>query len=567
MVVTDEKFKEQLPDLPKILLKKASELCSVTSIKDCFPCINTIRNYKSEYIFSDIIAGLTVALQTIPQSIAIALVAGLPPSYGLNSAYVSCFMYFLLGPSKDCVISPTTILAVMVSFYVSSYGEAIAVIVTFLSGVIILSMGLLNLGFLVRFVSVPVVNGFVSAAALSISSLQILPLLGMKSGDKNFFSIYGYLFTHLSEIKVYDAILGIGSIIGLLLLQEVKKIEFLPKTLRSYICLSRNATIMCLGICIAFLFTGEDYTGPFALASPITPKFPSFTFPSLSLMSDGVQFEFTDILRILGYSIITLPLVAVLEHTAIVKSFAKGKQVKPTQELFALGMCNLACSLTKTMPVTSSFSRTALNHASGVRTTVGCVVTGTLVLLMITCFEVKYLPKATLAAIIICAVMFLIEPGKILKIWRSKKIDFLVFLVTFIGCLVLGQDLGILLGIALNLCLILFSSAKPDIEFDKEGTSLIVSPKGHLSYSAAEHFKDTITSNIIEGSTNKIVIDGQNISSIDSTIAFVFREMMKDFEQYKCTLVLENWKAKTVGVLCRMDNKFKDLVDNKSPSA
>lgn len=105
--------------------------------------------------------------------------------------------------------------------------------------------------------------------------------------------------------------------------KEVKKFELIPKTLRNYICLSRNAAIMCLGILIAFMFTGEDYKGPFSLASPITPKLPTFTIPSLSLMSDGVQYEFIDIISILGCSIITLPLVAVLEHTAIVKSFGE----------------------------------------------------------------------------------------------------------------------------------------------------------------------------------------------------------------------------------------------------
>lgn len=195
---------------------------------------------------------------------------------------------------------------------------------------------------------------------------------------------------------------------------------------------------MCVGIFIAFLFTGDDYKGPFALTSPIAPNLPNFTLPSLTFTSKEVEYGFTDVVRILGYSIITIPLVAVLEHTAIVKSFgeflknkennnieylisAKRKQVRPTQELVALGLCNLACSFNKAMPVTSSFSRTALNHASGVKTTFGCVVTGMLVLIMVTAFEVKYLPKATLAAIIINAVLFLIEPKQILKIWRSKS--------------------------------------------------------------------------------------------------------------------------------------------------
>lgn len=212
-------FKERLPDLPRIIKNKVLKCCSTSSIKDCFPCIETMQNYKKEDLISDVIAGLTVALQTIPQSIAIALVAGLPPNYGLNSAYISDFVYFLLGPSKDCVISPTTILAVMLSVYVSGYGENIAVVVTFISGLVILCMGFLNLGFLVRFVSAPVVIGFVSAAALAIGSIQVFPLLGMKASVKNFFEIYVYIFKHLGDIKIYDAVLGVGSLVALLLLR------------------------------------------------------------------------------------------------------------------------------------------------------------------------------------------------------------------------------------------------------------------------------------------------------------------------------------------------------------
>uniref|UniRef100_T1GU96 SLC26A/SulP transporter domain-containing protein n=1 Tax=Megaselia scalaris TaxID=36166 RepID=T1GU96_MEGSC len=262
--------------MSQILRKKLMTCCSVSSIKNWFPCIDFVINYQKEFLLYDVIAGFTVALQTIPQSIAIALVAGLPANYGLNSAYISDLVYFLLGPSKDCVISPTTILAVMLSYYVSGYGESIAVLVTCLSGIVILCMGFLRLGFLVQFVSAPVVYGFVSAAALAISSIQ-----------------------------------------------EIKRLKSIPPTVANYICLSRNATIMCLGILIAFCFTGDDYTGPFALAKPISPHFPNFTFPSFQFEHDDHQYGFIDILRILGFSLLTIPLVAVLEHTAIVKSFGR----------------------------------------------------------------------------------------------------------------------------------------------------------------------------------------------------------------------------------------------------
>lgn len=141
-----------------------------------------------------------------------------------------------------------------------------------------------------------------------------------------------------------------------------------------------------------------------------------------------------------------------------------------------------------------------------------------------------------------------------------------MFLVTFFGCLVLGQDLGIITGITLNLCIILLSSAKPDIDIYTEEASLIVIPKGHLTYSSAECFRDTITTNMFQGSIDKVVIDGRNISSIDSSIAFALSEIIKDLEQLKCLLVLASWKPKTFGVLCRMDPKFKDFLEIEKPT-
>lgn len=139
-------------------------------------------------------------------------------------------------------------------------------------------------------------------------------------------------------------------------------------------------------------------------------------------------------------------------------------------------------------------------------------------------------------------------------------------MVTFVGCLVLGQDLGIILGIASNLCVILFSSAKPEIDLHIEGSNLTVGPKGHLAYSSAEYFKETTTKNMVEGLTNKVVIDGRNISSIDSSIAFALLDMIKDIERSKCLLVLENWEPKTIGVLCRMYPRFADFVVSEIPT-
>lgn len=143
------------------------------------------------------------------------------------------------------------------------------------------------------------------------------------------------------------------------------------------------------------------------------------------------------------------------------------------------------------------------------------------------------------------------------------EIDFIVFMVTLLGCLMLGQDLGIITGITLNLGFILLSSAKPDIDLYTEASSLIICPKGHLRYSSAEHLRDAITSHIFDDSINKVVIDGRSISSIDSSIAFVLCDVIKDLAKSNCSLALENWEYNSFGVLCRMDSEFKKMTQSE----
>ena len=207
--------------------KGLSKCCSTKFFKSRLPILQWLPSYNTESAISDLIAGVTVGLTVIPQGIAYAIVAGLPPQYGLYSAFMGCFVYCIFGSSKDITIGPTAIMALMTGVH-AQYGPDYAVLLAFLSGLIILACGLLRLGFLIDFISVPVIAGFTSAAALTIASGQVKSLLGLTipSDEKSHLHlgvVDGWIdvFTHIKTCRWQDATLGVLCCILLLSLRVI----------------------------------------------------------------------------------------------------------------------------------------------------------------------------------------------------------------------------------------------------------------------------------------------------------------------------------------------------------
>ncbi|KAH9628319.1 hypothetical protein HF086_016661 [Spodoptera exigua] len=215
------------PEEPKNVFRRKAKKwvqksCSVEVVKKRLPIISWLPKYKSEYFIQDVIAGITVGLTAIPQGIAYAVIAGLSPEYGLYASLTSGVVYVIFGSCYNVTVGPTAILAAMTAKYVVDYSADFAILTAFLSGVFMFMMGILNLGFLVEFISMPVISGFTTAAALQIAAAQLKSFFGLKGSSGNFFaeSILNF-FNNVGTIQLWETVLSTATIVMLILLKKM----------------------------------------------------------------------------------------------------------------------------------------------------------------------------------------------------------------------------------------------------------------------------------------------------------------------------------------------------------
>jgi solute carrier family 26 (sodium-independent sulfate anion transporter), member 11 len=379
-----------------------------------------------------------------------------------------CFVYFIFGSCKDITIGPTAILSLLTYTVVSKLNADLAVLTTFLSGCIIFTMGFFNLGFLMQFLSTSTILGFMNAATVTIVSGQIRRLLGIKSGSSSeFIDSWEALFNHYNETKLYDTILGVSSLLVLVGIRKMSQMNRKSILLR-YLSISRNAIVVFGGILIAYLFH-KNGIEPFNLTGDIASGFPSISMPPFSTVHNNETYTFTGMVSSLGLSIVSVPVISIIEAVAIAKSFSKGKIVDVTQEMCALGLCNIASSFFTSIPITGSFTRSAVNHASGVQTTLGGIFTGAVVLLSLGVLTKTFffIPKTSLAAVIIAAMFTMMEWKKVVEIYKTKRIDVIPFLGTFLVSLWQGLEIGIVVGVGLNALITLYSTSRPEIAIEQ----------------------------------------------------------------------------------------------------
>ncbi|KAF7278204.1 hypothetical protein GWI33_008698 [Rhynchophorus ferrugineus] len=518
------------------------------------PIWQFVRHYDLNAVICDLVAGITVGLTLIPQVIAYASLAGLEPQYGLYSSLCGGFIYAIFGTIPELNIAPTALLSLLTYQYTheASFGNVqAALLLTFFAGIVELFCGVLHLGFLVEFVSTPVVSAFTSAGAITIASSQVKNLFGLKFKAENFVEVWRKFFAHITEVKLYDTILGFGCIAVLLLLRKLKdygeppvtpsgseKTASVGKKLVWFASVGRNAMVVISCAVLAFVFKHYDEK-PFALTSKVSAGFPNVSIP-FSPVVVGNQTNTTTLTSMIsevGYGIVVVSFVAILANIGIAKAFARGKVLDASQEMIAVGLCNIFGSFFGSYPVNASFSRAAVSSASGVKTPLSGVYTGIMVMLAFTFLTpyFSYIPKATLAAVIICAVIFMVEINIAKSMWRINKLDLIPFSVTFISCLLLGIELGILIGILVELGKLLYFSARPKIIIKK-----VVGNKIYLKllltssvlFSSAEYIREKIVeySNDVKQDISIILIDCSNVSTLDYTAGKCFSLIVKELQ-------------------------------------
>ncbi|XP_076230705.1 sodium-independent sulfate anion transporter isoform X2 [Nomia melanderi] len=525
-------------------------------VKRRLPVLSWSTAYKLAWLPQDVLAGFTVGLTAIPQGIAYGIVAGLNPEYGLYSSFMASFIYIVVGSCESITIGPTAIMATMVQSMVANYGADIAVLMTFLKGCIITVLGLLHLGFLLDFISLPVITGFTAAAAINIAASQFKSLLGIPGRSEDLLDSLISVFSNLEKIRYQDTLLGIVTIAILVLLKNLpgRRTGSWPQKLAWIVTLARNALVVVAGTVMAYIFF-VNHQEPFKLTGTMGEGLPPFAPPPFTISANNRTYNFLETVSSMGTTIFTLPVVSTIEHMAIAKAFAMGKSLDATQEMFALGVCNVFGSFVRSMPITGSFTRTAVNHASGVKTTFGGLFTGCLVMLAagLLTSTFRFIPKATLAGVIICAMYYMLDFKTYAMLWRAKKIDFLLMLITFLFCVFLKLEWGIIIGIIVNIAMLLYFSARPSVhteirQVDGAETVICVTPEEAVTFPAAENFRTAIME-LSEKNPCNVLLDCRNLKRIDVTVAKNLKLLANDLHLRGQSLTCINCQDGVLAVL------------------
>ncbi|XP_077082209.1 sodium-independent sulfate anion transporter [Siphateles boraxobius] len=536
------------------------------ALRSCFPILSWLPRYNLTCMKMDVIAGVTVGLTAVPQALAYAEVAGLPVQYGLYSAFMGCFVYCIFGTSKDITLGPTAIMSLLCSGYIGG-DPVFAVVLTLLCGVIQAGMALLRLGFLLDFISYPVIKGFTCAAAVTIGFGQVKNILGLKEIPQQFFLQVYYTFHKIPEARVGDVILGLCCLFFLIMMTLMKNSlgsaeDEAPSLVRSArglvwsIATIRNALVVVAATAVAYSseVTGHHF---FSLTGKTAKGLPPFKAPPLSeTIANGTVITFSDIAKDLGGGLAVIPLMGVLESIAIAKAFGSQNnyRIDANQELFAIGLTNIMGSFVSAYPVTGSFGRTAVNSQTGVRTPAGGIVTGVIVLLSLAFLMPLFffIPKASLAAVIICAVSPMMDFRVPVQLWRVKRLDLVPFMVTFLVSFWEVQY-GIVGGVAVSALMLLYIMARPKVKVSDHGVAVLELDSG-LNFPVTEHLSRLVYTHALHASPPRcLVLDCSHVSSIDFTVVHELNELLKQFQLTGLSLIFTGLKPSVLKVLLTAD--------------
>lgn len=513
-----------------------------SKITQFIPFLSWIKNYSSSHFKGDLNAGVTVGIMLIPQGMAYAVLAGLPPIYGLYASIVPLLIYAIFGTSRQLAVGPVAMVSLLVVAGVGEIAEVgsdrfiqLAIMTAMGVGVFQLLMGVFRMGFLVNFLSHPVLSGFTSAAALIIGASQFKNLLGIDLPRTNYVhEILLGVFEKAANIDPFTAAIGIGSIALIVGIRRWK--PAFPSAL----------VVVALGTLVTYGF-GLDQKGV-AIVGEIPQGLPSFEILSFSLG------DFEQLLP----TILVISLVGYMESIAVAKAIANkhGYKVDPNQELVGLGLANIGGAFFQSYPTTGGFSRTAVNDQAGARTGMASIISAVIiaitVLLLTPLFY--YLPMAVLASIIMVAVAGLFDTKEMKSLWKTDRIDLLMLAITFVATLALGIEEGILVGVVISLVAVIYSSTKPhSTELGQLGESrnyrntnryksaavyddiLIYRFDAQLYFANVEFFREDLEERIADKGENLdlVILDASALHYIDSTGIHALKELIKDLRVRK----------------------------------
>jgi sulfate permease, SulP family len=494
----------------------------------------------------------------IPQGMAYANLAGMPPVTGLYAAIVGIVAYALLGTSGSLAVGPVAITSLLTLSGLKAIAApedpsypAIAALLALAVGAILLLAGVLRLGFLVNFLSHPVISGFTSAAAITIGLSQVKDLLGVDIGrPEGVVATLDALIDQISAVNSWTVV--IGSVAIAMLIAGKKMAPRAPIAL----------AVLALATLTAWLASLADRG--VAILGDIPTGFPSPQVPEMSgsLLGD------------LAPVALTIAVVAYAEGVSVAKAIARRtrERVDANQELVATGAANAASGLFGGFPIAGGFSRTAVNHQAGARTPLASLITASMLAVAVLWLTpaLYYLPKAVLAAVVVVAVAGLVDVGDAIETFRTRRSDFAALAVTFLATLLVGVEPGLAIGLVFSLLLFVYRSANPHTtELGRvEGTheyrnvdrwpthhadrTVLLRVDGPLFFANTKALEDRIASMVADRpSVDTVVLDASGIGDLDASGAHLLAELDRDLTASGVTLHLATVRGPVRDVMHR----------------
>ncbi|MFZ7089737.1 SulP family inorganic anion transporter [Primorskyibacter sp. 2E233] len=439
---------------------------TASSFTRYLPILTWAKDYNRDTATSDLVAAVIVTIMLIPQSLAYALLAGLPAEMGLYASILPLIAYAIFGTSRALAVGPVAVVSLMTAAAIGNLGLSDPVQIAiaagtlaFISGVILLVLGVLRLGFLANFLSHPVIAGFITASGVLIAASQLKHIFGIDMHGHTLIGLVETLFEHQSETNVITLFIGVFAVAFLFWVRKGLKPLLLNMGLKP-----RMADILAkagpVGAVIVttlatFLFGLNDKG--VKIVGEVPMGLPPLTMPSLS----------PDLWSQLFISGLLISIIGFVESVSVAQTLAakRRQRIDPDQELIGLGASNISTAMSGGFPVTGGFSRSVVNFDAGAETPAAGAYTavGIAIATLLLTPLLYFLPKATLAATIIVAVLSLVDFSILGKAWRYSKVDFAAVAATIFLTLGIGVEAGVSAGVILSIGLHLYKTSRPHV--------------------------------------------------------------------------------------------------------
>jgi len=443
----------------------ASENPSI-NLSRFLPCLNWLRKYNSRMLADDLVAAVIVTIMLVPQSLAYALLAGVPAEVGLYASILPLVLYTVFGSSHTLAVGPVAVVSLMTAtsiggLNVQTQGEYLqaAIVLALLSGLFLLLLGILRFGFLANFLSHPVVSGFITASALIIALSQVRHVLGIEGGGDNLPELLVSMGDNIGALN--SATFAVGGFVLLFLFATRRWLKALLEKAGMSDFLAgiavKAAPVMAVIITIIWAAAGDLQGQEVALVGSIPSGLPTLQLPVFDLM----------LIQELMVPAILISIIGYVESVSVGKTLASKRleKIDQNQELIGLGAANIASSVSGGFPVMGGFSRSVVNFDAGARTQAAGFFSAigiALATLTLTDY-LALLPKATLAATIIVSVLGLVDFSILKKTWVYSRKDFIAVVATILVTLLGGAETGVTVGVMASLLLHLYKTSKPHI--------------------------------------------------------------------------------------------------------